>query len=94
MHFGKIGSINAYLFNSNETLTNAKQYTGFVQFEIEYNDLYTVNDIFTFGLQLDIKRLHHTDKLNSIDSDFITLLFAGNQFQNNLTYLHIYLVSE
>ncbi|CAH8443101.1 unnamed protein product [Schistosoma curassoni] len=91
LHFGKIGSINAYLFNSNETLTNGKQYTGFVQFEIEYNDLYTVNDIFTFGLQLDIKRLHHTDKLKSIDNDFITLLFAGNQFQNNLTYLHIYL---
>ncbi|CAI2723143.1 unnamed protein product [Schistosoma spindalis] len=91
LHFGKIGLINAHLFNSNETLTNAKQYTGFVQFEIEYNDLYTVNDIFTLGLQLDIKRLHHTDKLISIDNDFITLLFAGNQFQNNSNYLHVYL---
>ncbi|CAH8442683.1 unnamed protein product [Schistosoma rodhaini] len=91
LHFGKIGSINAHLFNPNGTLINTKQYTGFVQFQIEHNDLYIVNDVFTLGLQLDIKLLHHTDKLNSINNDFITLLFAGNQFQNNLTYLHVYL---
>ncbi|XP_018647836.1 putative neurexin [Schistosoma mansoni] len=91
LHFGKIGSINAHSFNPNRTLTNTKQYTGFVQFQIEHNDLYIINDIFTIGLQLDIKMLHHPDKLNSMDNDFITLLFTENQFQNNLTYLHVYL---
>ncbi|CAH8443045.1 unnamed protein product [Schistosoma margrebowiei] len=62
------------------------------------NTFYCACDLTTFqghqcneGLQLDRKRLHHTDKLKSIDNEFITLLFAGNQFQNNLTYLHVYL---
>ncbi|TNN08502.1 Neurexin-2 isoform 1 [Schistosoma japonicum] len=101
LHFGKTTSIsNSHLLNQNDTLINTKPTTGFVQFQIfEYtaipkllnNEQYTINNVFTLGIQFDIPVLYHTEKLKLPNNDIVTLVYAENRYEYNLTYFHVYL---